>query len=107
MTAFLCLLTLCLVACGNVPSRGTVTDRYHEDARIVTTFLFLPDGDGGARWVPMTHYDDEDWVLCITGICEPGEVDCSACFEVSPETWQTVQIGDEYAVQEDDVLHGE
>lgn len=96
------LLMLLLTSCGSQIKEGFIIDKSFSPAHTVTTTVSQPVVCGKTIIiVPRTqafHYDDE-WNIVIEGVNEEGEKEKRE-IEVSEETYNSLEIGDYYVMQE-------
>jgi hypothetical protein len=99
-TAFTLVTAVLLSACAGLPpiTEGTVIAKKHEDERRWTSLMPIFTGKVMIM-VPMSHFDDEDWILTIQEDCTPTEEQPECRQEavyVSAVMFGDYDVGDRY-----------
>lgn len=83
-----------LIACGGDVTTGTVVAKRHEPARTYTYFMPVTTGKT-VTLIPMTGFDDEDWILVLERRSDGGERK-RGDVSVDRATFESTKVGDDY-----------
>jgi len=88
-----------------VVTDGVIVDMRHEDSMIWYTYMPMKVGVV-TIFIPMMHFDDEDWILTLKGKDQKGE-DAIADLYVPKSVYLKVRIGMHYKMQPGDSVNDE
>tara|TARA_R110000787_G_scaffold175266_9_gene287769 strand:- start:1410 stop:1730 length:321 start_codon:yes stop_codon:yes gene_type:complete len=88
------LLALVLYSCEPKLDEGTIVNKFYEEARRYQVMTYSPALKTSTM---QTRYDDEDYVLIITGL-KDGKTIVNR-LEVSSKTYDKYEVGDWYKLK--------
>jgi len=104
MIKLLVLFVLFFVGCGDFLTEGTVVEKTHEPARTYTIMqpTTIHNGeDTKFITIPVTHFDDEDFILTIQKFDEESGEYLESDVYVDEKVYLVVNIGDYFIYDPD------
>jgi hypothetical protein len=106
MSAVVLMVLLCLLSsCGHHISEGVVVSKKYEPARSYVIMQPILVGKM-TTLIPITYFDDEDFILYVQGITEEGE-EKKESFYVTKAMYEETKKGDTVCFRNDNMDHGD